>query len=70
MTKIKQGPFLGEFNQFRPGNLGGFFKLQKIILAHLQCFKYMFLAGNNMNRLDAIFNGCSKQTQQSNSNKL
>ena len=33
-------------------------------LAHLQCFKNIFLAGNKINRLDVILNGFSKQTQQ------
>ena len=39
-------------------------------LAHLQCFKNIFLAGNKINRLDVILNGFSKQTQQPRFNKL
>ena len=39
-------------------------------LAHPQCFKYLGLAGNNINRIDVIFNGFSKKTKQPSSNKL
>ena len=39
-------------------------------LAHPQCFKYLGLARNNINRIDVIFNGFSKKTKQPSSNKL
>ena len=39
-------------------------------LAHSRCFKYLGLAGNNINRIDVIFNGFSKKTKQPSSNKL
>ena len=33
-------------------------------LAQLQCFKYLVLSGNNINRVDVIFNGFSEKPKQ------